>query len=79
MRTAIREKSMHRTPLLARIEAHLKRSGLSATRFGRLTARDPRLVWDLRAGRWPRRALERRVLAWIEAREAEEGGGRCGR
>ena len=58
-------------PLLTRIEAFLRRSRLSATRFGREAARDPKLVHDLRCGRQLRRATERRVLAYLDRAEAE--------
>ena len=37
--------------LLRQIERHLQRTGTSATRFGRIVARDPRLVLDMRRGR----------------------------
>jgi hypothetical protein len=70
---------MLRSPLLRRINLYLRRSGTSATRFGREAARDPRLVWDLRAGRLPRPTLERRIAAWLERCEAELEGERCSR
>lgn len=54
-----------------RIERYLKASGMSPTRFGRLAARDPRLVDDLRNGREPRRALARRLSAFLDAHEPE--------
>jgi hypothetical protein len=56
-------------PLLHRIEAFLKRTGMSPTSFGREAAGDPKLVHDLRCGREPRRATERRILRWIEDAE----------
>lgn len=56
--------------LLKRIEAYLKRSHTSATRFGREAVRDPKFVHDLRCGREPRAALRRRVEAFLDAREA---------
>ncbi|MBV9930858.1 MAG: hypothetical protein JO013_07925 [Alphaproteobacteria bacterium] len=55
--------------LLPRIEAYLKRARISATRFGRLAARDPKLVHDLRRGRELRRATERRIAAWLDRAE----------
>jgi 2,4-dienoyl-CoA reductase-like NADH-dependent reductase (Old Yellow Enzyme family) len=58
-------------PLLDRIEAFLKRSRVSATRFGREAARDPKLVHDLRSGRQPRRATERRIEAYLDRVERE--------
>lgn len=56
--------------LLARIDAYLRLTKLSPTRFGREAVRDPNFVLDLRAGRKPRRAVEARVIAYIAAREA---------
>jgi hypothetical protein len=60
-------------PLVARIEAYLKRTRSSATRFGREAARDPRLVHDLRCGRRVRRATARRIEAFLDAAEAGRG------
>jgi len=60
-------------PLLPRIEAYLKRTRTSATRFGREAARDPKLVHDLRCGRELRRATERRIAAWLDRAEGETG------
>lgn len=51
--------------LLPRIEAFLIRVGLSATRFGRIVVHDPRFVFDLRAGRRPRRLVHARVAAYL--------------
>jgi len=56
--------------LLTTIERHLRRTGISPTRFGREATRDPRFVQDLRRGREPRARMERRVLAYIASREA---------
>ena len=39
---------------------------MPATRFGRLAARDPRFVLDLRMGRTPRRDTELRTRAWMQ-------------
>ena len=47
--------------LIRKIELFLRRTGMSATRFGRLAARDPRFVYDLRNGRTPRFRTERHV------------------
>ena len=49
------------------IEGFLKRSGMRPTRFGRLAARDPRLVFDVRHGRELRPPLIQRVRAFIES------------
>jgi hypothetical protein len=56
--------------LLERIENYLRRSRTSPTRFGRDAMGDPWFVPGLRDGRCPRAATCRRVLAYIEAREA---------
>jgi hypothetical protein len=40
-------------PLAYRVDRFLKQNGMSATRFGRLSVRDPRFVGDLRNGRQP--------------------------
>ena len=47
--------------LIRKIEVFLRRTGMPATTFGRLAARDPRLVLDLRMGRTPRARMERHV------------------
>ena len=47
--------------LIRKIETFLRRTGMPATKFGRLAARDPRFVLDLRNGRSPRTRTERRV------------------
>jgi hypothetical protein len=56
--------------LLARIEAYLKRSRTSPTRFGREAVRDPKLVHDLRCGRTLRPTTTRRIAAFLDAAEA---------
>ncbi len=47
--------------LIRKIEVFLRRTGMPATKFGRLAAKDPRFVLDLRNGRLPRAATEIRV------------------
>ena len=47
--------------LIREIERFLRQSGLPPTTFGRLAASDPRLVFDLRNGREPRKGLRLRV------------------
>jgi hypothetical protein len=47
--------------LIRKIEVFLRRTGMPATKFGRLATSDPRFVLDLRNGRTPREATERRV------------------
>ena len=56
-------------PLLFRITAYLRRTGMSATRFGRVVVKDPRFVHDLRNGREPRAAMRRQVEGWLDAQE----------
>ena len=53
-----------------RVERFLRRSGMSAARFGRSAVRDPRFVFDLRRGREVRPLTERRVAAWLDEQEA---------
>jgi hypothetical protein len=47
--------------LIRKIEAFLRRTGMTATEFGRRAARDPRFVFDLRHGRTPRKRTEARM------------------
>ena len=52
-----------------RVEAFLRRTGVSATRFGMDVAGDPRLVSDLRRGREPRPAMIRRIEHFMNKHE----------
>ena len=57
---------------------------MSATRFGRMAANDPRLVYDIRAGREVRATMANKIRALIESRgsggeSGETGGGKAGR
>ena len=61
--------SQGRRLLLRRIERYLRQSGMAASRFGRITARDPRFVSDVRSGRRPRRAMVVKVMAWLDRHE----------
>ena len=47
--------------LIREIEKFLSAHALPATRFGVLAASDPRLVFDLRNGREPRKLMRLRV------------------
>lgn len=47
--------------LIRKIEKFLRRTEMPATTFGRLAMRDPRFVYDLRNGRVPRSATEKRT------------------
>ncbi|MDG6079913.1 hypothetical protein E3U23_12005 [Erythrobacter litoralis] len=53
--------------LLDRIEKHLKDHHISATRFGRRAAGDPRFVLDLRNGRRPRRRTLERLETYLNS------------
>lgn len=55
--------------LLYSVEKFLRRTGTAPTRFGRDAVGDPRFVSDLRNGREPRETTERRVHAYLRARE----------
>nr|WP_137677938.1 hypothetical protein [Parerythrobacter lutipelagi] len=61
--------------LIRTIEKFLRRTGMPATKFGRLATHDPRFVLDLRNGRIPRTSMERRVEHFIAAYEAQPVGG----
>ena len=54
------------TPLLTKIERHLRATATPPSRFGREAAHDPRFVFDLRNGREPRRTTVTRVLAFMD-------------
>lgn len=60
--------------LLDRIEIHLIRHRISATRFGRRAVGDPRFVLDLRLGRRPRRRTLERLNAYLEWIESGREG-----
>lgn len=57
--------------LIRSIEKFLRRSGMPATKFGRLAAHDPRFVLDLRNGRIPREETARRIEKFIAAQEGQ--------
>jgi hypothetical protein len=52
--------------LLRQIERFLREHDMPWTKFGRLAAQDPRFVQDLRNGRTPRPATERRVKRFMD-------------
>jgi len=60
--------------LLHRIERHLKRSGLTASAFGRLAMNDAGFVRHLRNGREPTAKTEARIRAFLEAERSREQG-----
>lgn len=47
--------------LLRAVEKFLRENSIPATRFGRESVRDPRLVFDLRRGREPGDRIRRRI------------------
>jgi hypothetical protein len=47
------------------IERFLRDQGLPPTKFGRLAARDPRLVLDIRMGREIRPEMEQKLRAFM--------------
>lgn len=55
-------------PLIALIEAYMRHTKMSPTRFGREAVGDPNFVTGLRDGRTPRKATVRRVVAYVEGR-----------
>ena len=54
-----------------KIETFLRRTNMSATKFGRLAARDPRLVHDLRRGRELGSPLASRLEAFLAERGSQ--------
>lgn len=58
-------------PLLPRIEAFLRETGIAESTFGRRAVGDWTLVDRLRSGGDMRRQTERRLIAWMASAEAE--------
>ena len=56
--------------LVRSVESFLRRHHMAATKFGRLAARDPRFVLDLRLGREPRDRMEQRIRGFMAGFEA---------
>ena len=54
------------------VEKFLRRTGMPATKFGRLAVNDPRFVLDLRMGREPRSHTAQRVISFIAAQEHQQ-------
>ena len=52
--------------LLRKIEIFIGTRGIAPTKFGRLVARDPRLVHDMRRGRSVGPMLSKRVETYLE-------------
>ena len=55
--------------LLQAVEQHIKATRTPPTRFGRDSVGDPRFVFDLRAGREPRRTTVERVMRYLERQQ----------
>lgn len=66
------KKEEQKVNIRREIELFLRRTGMRPARFGRLAARDPRLVFQVRAGREMRATLTRRVRDFIAAQEAQK-------
>lgn len=59
-------------PVLRLIEKFLRETGMPRTKFGRLSASDPRLVDDLRNGREPREALRKRIEHFMNTYQEQQ-------
>jgi len=57
--------------LIRKIEKFLRRTGMPATKFGRLATRDPRFVLDLRKGREPGSRTASRVEHFMNSYREE--------
>jgi hypothetical protein len=62
--------------ILRLVEQYLVTTGVSATRFGREAARDPRLVTDLRNGRRLGRNMAAKVRAYVQSVTPNTSGNR---
>lgn len=60
-------------PILAAIETRLAESHIAPSRFGREAMGNPRLVFDLRKGRWITPKTEARLTRFLDATEACHG------
>lgn len=57
--------------ILPKVERFLRQAEMPPTRFGRLVARDPRLVLDMRNGREPGERMRGRIEAFIATHQPE--------
>jgi hypothetical protein len=57
--------------VLHKILKYMRKSGMPATKFGRLAVNDPRLVHDLRNGREPRGPMVARIEAFLAAQAGD--------
>ena len=60
-------------PILTEIEAYIVENDITASVFGARAVRDPRFVFDLRAGREPRRSTLEKVVAFMRANPPHQG------
>ena len=60
-------------PILAEIEAFIVANNLTPSVFGASAVNDPCFVFDLRAGREPRRATLERVTGYMRANPPHQG------
>jgi hypothetical protein len=65
--------------LLRRIERYMQITGIRPAAFGRMAARDPVLVFDLRRGRKLRPLTAARLAAFLDKIEHELGEKICRR
>ena len=63
---------MDNKQFLARVEAHLKRTKVSPSRFGKEAVGDPSFVFELRKGRSPSLGKVNKIMAIIDAAAATD-------
>ena len=54
--------------ILDQIEAYLAATKMAPSTFGRRAAGDPRLVFDFKQGRRPRKCTEERISRYLQER-----------
>ena len=52
--------------ILHRIETYIESAKIPPATFGRQAVGDPRIVWDLRAGRQPRRKMQAKIISYLD-------------
>lgn len=60
-------------PLLDQVNAYLEATEVSKSAFGLQAVGDPNFVFDLEAGREPRRKVQQKVLAFIHGEKHRQG------
>lgn len=58
--------------ILEQIEAYLAATKVSPSTFGRRAAGDPRLVFDLKQGRRPRKGTQERISRYLQDKSIEQ-------